>query len=340
MPRTGKHPLKLDKSAAPGHPPRQVTVCTVTHIPMLIGYWAESLKVLELFFESLYASTAHPFDLMVFDNASCPEAQDTLLGIQRAGKIQYLTLSAYNLKKLEAMDFLFANALGEFVAFVDSDVYLLPGWLEESIAVLRAFPEAGQVTALPTTDKHNHYVQSTLRGIEQDHDLTIERGLLIPQSYCEAHRISIGREKDEYYHNRAEENDIRVTRKGVSAYVSAQDFQFTTRREVIQKVLPLEVRHPGEYYDPIYSPVFEAKLDELGLWRLSTSRYLAHHMGNRPPDLSTELAGLDDTSTITPAVHSAGNSTLAWRQRFLQSRLVRGFLKRLYTWAYSMLFEQ
>lgn len=340
MPRTGKHPLKLDKTEYTPQTFQPVSICTVTHIPMLAGYWAESLKVLELFFESLSASTAQPFDLMVFDNASCPEAQDTLLRLQRAGKIQYLTLSSYNLKKLGAMDFLFANAPGEFVSFLDSDVYLLPGWLEESLAVLRAFPEAGQVTALPTIDKRAKYVQSTLRGLETARDVSIERGQLVPKACIEAHRLSIGRERKDYLASAGSGEDIRLTRAGVSAYVSAQDFQFTTRREVIRQVLPLEVRHPGEYYDPIYSPIFEAKTDEHGWWRLSTQRYLIHHMGNRVPDLSSELAGIIDAGQIQAAFAPAKPLRLGWRARLLHSRPVRGLLKRVYTWAYALLFEQ
>lgn len=342
MPRIGKHPLKLEKSATIDHTPRQVTICTVTHIPMLAGYWAESLKVLELFFESLYASTAQPFDLMVFDNASCPEVQDALLGLQRDGKIQYLTLSSYNLKKLGAMDFLFANAPGEFVSFVDSDVYLLPGWLEESLAVLRAFPEAGQVTALPTIDKRAKYIQSTLRGLETVSDVSIERGQLIPEAYIEAHRLSIGRARDEYLVNAGAGEDIRITRAGVSAYVSAQDFQFTTRSEVIRQVLPLDVRHPGEYYDPIYSPVFEAKTDENGWWRLSTTSYQAHHMGNRPPNLAAELAGVSSSAPIIPAHNQLTGKapSRSFVYRILQMYWVRKLLKRIYIWAYSLLFDQ
>jgi hypothetical protein len=342
LPRTGKHPLKLSKTASPGAMHQPITITTVVHIPMLAGYWAESLKVLSVFFESLFASTCQSFDLMVFDNASCPDVQDHLLSLQRAGKIQYLTLSTHNLKKLGAMDFLFANAPGDFVAFADSDVYFLPGWLEECQAVLEAFPEAGQVTALPTIDKRTQYIQNTLLGLESDPGLAIERGQLIPESCIEAHRLSIGREKEEYLRNAGSGEDIRITRNGVSAYVSAQDFQFVTRREVIRQVLPLEVRNAGEYYDPIYSPVFEAKVDEGGWWRLSTTLYLVHHMGNQLPDLRSELAAVANIPNISqPApVNVGGKVHSIWRKRILRSRPVRGLLKRMYTWAYSMLFER
>ena len=340
MPRTGKHPLKLTEDM-PIDPRNGISIATVTHIPMLSGYWEKSLDVLKLFFESLYASTDLPFDLLVFDNNSCKEAQDYLLEQRRQGRIQYLTLSAYNLKKLGAMEYLFSCAPGEFVAFVDSDVYFLPGWLEASLEVLEAFPEAGQVSAIPTIDKSKHYLESARRGILADSALKVEQGTdLIPDAFVNAHCLSIGKEKADYLKQSEPRNDVRLTRGKVSAYVSAQDFQFITRREIIQKVLPLEVRNPGEYYDPIYSPVFEAKLDELGYWRLSTTKYLIHHMGNHVPDLQMELAGI--ASPAVTASQSADNSSKkssGLRRRFLTSRPVRNLLKRIYTGVYRLLFE-
>jgi glycosyltransferase involved in cell wall biosynthesis len=341
MPRTGKHPLKMTQDM-PEDPRRPITICTVVHIPMLAGYWQDSLDVLKLFFQSLYASTDLSFDLMVFDNNSCKEAQDYLLEQRRDGKIQYLILSEYNLKKLGAMDYLFSCAPGEYVTFVDSDVYLLPEWLEASLEILETFPEAGQVSAIPTIDKRKHFLERTHQGILADANLLVERGdNLVPDAYIEAHRFSIGREREEYLKIAAPREDIRVTRGGVSAFVSAQDFQFTTRKEIIQKVLPLEVRTPEEYYDPIYSPVFESKVDELGYWRLSTTRYLVHHMGNRAPDLSAELAGLLSPGGPASPVESSAPKRRggSLRRRILESQPARGLLKRLYTLAYSLLFE-
>jgi glycosyltransferase involved in cell wall biosynthesis len=338
MPRIGKHPLKLEKGIYAPQTFQKVNICTVTHIPMLAGYWENSLDVLKLFFESLYASTDIPFDLLVFDNASCPEAQNYLLEQQREGRIQFLHLSTYNLKKLGGMDALFSVAPGEFVAFADSDVYFLPGWLEESLRILEAFPEAGQVSALPTIDKARQYTGQTFSGVEKDSSLQVERGALVPEAYIEAHRVSIGREKETYLQNAGEREDVRITRDGISAYVSAQDFQFTTRREVIRQVLPLEVRRSEEYYDPIYSPVFEAKADELGWWRLSTTKYLIHHMGNQVPDLQKELAGIVEISGGEKKPPAQKTST-RWKKRVTQIHIIRAALKKIYAWAYSLLFE-
>ena len=336
MPRTGRHPLK-EKDLALDLPAAQaVTVTTITHIPMLEGYWEHSLEVLTLFFESLRASTQTPFDLLVFDNASCREVTDYLSGLKEEGLIQYLILSDRNFRKLGALDFLLQAAPGEFVAYADSDVYFLPGWLERSLEVMRAFPQAGMVSALPTVDKSDRFVASTLAGITSDPKVGVEKGAnLVPPAFVRAHQLSLGKDPSPLLS--AERTDTRLTREGVSAFLSAQDFQFLTRREVIARVLPLSTDDEDLNYDPIYSPVFEAKVDRAGYWRLSTVDYLAHHMGNSVPDLQTELA------EIAPGLSLPGTSLASAKVKkkggLWQSYWLRKVLKRLHTWSYRKLFE-
>ena len=336
MPRTGRHPLK-EKDLALDLPAAQyVSVTTITHIPMLEGYWQHSLEVLKLFFESLRANTQTPFDLLVFDNASCREVTDYLSGLKEEGLIQYLILSERNFRKLGALDFLLRAAPGEFVAYADSDVYFLPGWLERSLEVMRAFPQAGMISALPTVDKAERFLGSTLAGIASDPMVLVEKGPnLVPSAFVQAHQLSLG--KDPSALLAAERTDTRLSRQGVSAFLSAQDFQFLTRREVIDRVLPLSADDEELNYDPIYSPVFEAKVDRAGFWRLSTADYLVHHMGNSVPDLQQELA------EIATGLNLSGDALSVVKGKkaggLWQSHWLRKVLKSLHTWSYRKLFE-
>ena len=338
MPRVGQNPMKWLEA---DNKPQRITVTTVVHIPVLEDYWAQGLDVLKLCLASLRENTGHPFDLMVLDNGSCEEVQDYLLGLQRAGDITYLILSRHNLRKLGAVNFLLGSAPGEIISFTDSDVYFRPGWMDATLDVLDAFPKSGMVTALPTADKAKEYIGSTLSGIEDDPTLQIERGDdLIPERYIDAHAVSLGQTPQQYKESRlADRCDIRISRNGTSAYVSAQDFQFTTRREIAQATLPLVVTRPEEYYDGVYSPVFEKRLDEAGHWRLSTAGYHAHHMGNRMP----EPGELDRVFCARESLQPAGRLTPDRRSatrgnRFLQNRDVRKALKRINTATYSMLY--
>jgi len=336
MPRTGRHPLKEKDLAFDLSTAQAVTVTTITHIPMLEGYWEHSLEVLRLFFGSLGANTQTPFDLVVFDNASCREVTDYLGKLKEEGLIQFLILSDRNFRKLGALDILLRVAPGEFVAYADSDVYFLPGWLEHSLEVMSAFPQAGMVSALPTVDKVEKFLGSTLEGIASDPKVAVERGAsLVPAAFIRAHQFSLG--KDPAPLLSAERTDTQITRDGVKAFLSAQDFQFLTRRKVIERVLPLAAEAEGLNYDPIYSPVFEAKVDKAGYWRLSTADYLVHHMGNSVPDLQQELAEIAPAlrqDEIPLSSDKAKNAGGVW-----QSRLLRKALKKIHTWSYRKLFE-
>ncbi len=129
--RVGQNPMRRwprSKMPAP------VTVVTVTHIPFLAGYYAQSLDVLSVMLASLRANTEEEYDLCVFDNASCAEVRGYLLEQNRLGVIRSLTLSADNVGILWSA--IFAAALGEYIVYADSDIYFQPGWLTQSLQVL------------------------------------------------------------------------------------------------------------------------------------------------------------------------------------------------------------
>lgn len=209
MPRVGQNPLKWIEQS---NNPQRITITTIVHIPVLDGYWSESLQVLQRCVDSLHANTQKPFDLMVFDNGSCDAVQTYLADAKEAGKIQYLILSAYNLRKIGALEFLLACAPGEIVSFTDSDVYFLPGWLDESLRILETFPEVGQVTTLPTADRAQQYCASTYAGIADDPTLTVQHGNLIPDHFITAHAVSLGMTREKYDTRLAEREDTLVQR--------------------------------------------------------------------------------------------------------------------------------
>ncbi len=341
MPRAGRHPLKNKEIK---HQPvihQKVTITTIVYIPILAGYWQESLKVLYLFFESLYANTDQPFDLMVFDNGSCEEVKNYLLDLQANGKIQYLVFSTQNLKKLGALNYLLSSAPGEYIAYADSDVYFLLGWLDESLKVLGAFPEAGKVTALPIVGGDTTEISKpVLERAQSDPSIKIETGLLVPQEYVDAHRVGLGQSPEAYTSRLLNRKDTVFTRNGISALLSGADFQFVITRQAAQSALPLQVERPEEYFDPIYSPVLEYRLDEAGFWQLSTPGYYVHHMGNKVPDLRKELGRFTNFHFDKEQVASHNNRSYLRRFfiRIIQINLFRRLLKYIYAKSYQLLF--
>ncbi len=144
--RLGQNPAKFVSDVA--HPER-ITVAVLNYIPFLSGFYTETLDVLKACLGSIDENSDLPHDLLVFDNGSCPEVQDYLLGEQRAGRIQYLFLSGKNLGKGGAWNFILAGAPGEIIAYADSDVLFFPSWLSRSVEILETYPRVGMVTARP-----------------------------------------------------------------------------------------------------------------------------------------------------------------------------------------------
>ena len=338
MSRIGQNPLKWIKS---DEAPRKITIVTVVHIPELSGFWNDALSVLEKSINSLNANTSKPFDLMVLDNGSCKDVKNYLYDCYNCNKIQYLTFSRYNMRKIGAMNYLFSVAPGEIISFTDSDVYFEKGWLDATLDIMNTYPKAGMVSAIPTIDKSISHYDSTLKGIKENKEIIINSGnSLIPDNYIEAHRLSLGKTVESYMVNIKDRIDTKITLNGINAYVCAQDFQFTTRKEIIAKVLPLVVTNKNIYYDPIYSPVFESKLDKLGFWRLSTEQYLIHHMGNSLKDLQQELALIRcRTEEKTNLIIENKTKPMPLSVRIIKHPTIRRVLKKIYSSIYKLLYE-
>ncbi len=77
--------------------------------------------------------TAHPYDVMIFDNHSCAEVRAYLKEASDQGKIQYLVLSETNIGKIGAWNYMFGAAQGEYIVFSDGDIGFRPGWLAASL---------------------------------------------------------------------------------------------------------------------------------------------------------------------------------------------------------------
>jgi cellulose synthase/poly-beta-1,6-N-acetylglucosamine synthase-like glycosyltransferase len=150
--------------------PEKVTVAVISYIPTLGGYYAQSLDVLKACLGSIWENTHIPYDLLVFDNASCAEVRSFLMDMHVQGKIQYLVLSEKNIGKAGAWNFIFGAAPGEYVAYADSDVYHYSGWLSSQIDLLENFPQAGMVTGMPMWTPLEYYT-ATVEWAERNPEI-------------------------------------------------------------------------------------------------------------------------------------------------------------------------
>ena len=292
--RVGQNPAKsIDQVAQPA----DITVAIVTYIPYLGGYYAESLEVLKACLGSLWEHTDLPYDLLVFDNASCPEVRTYLSDAQQQGKIQFLVASDQNIGKGGAWNLIFGGAPGKIIAYADSDIYFYPGWLSALVQVLESTPKAGMVTGMPLWSPLE-FSTSTIQWAESDPEARLERGELLPWEDYWRHLRSLGYDEESSRGYYASHEYTCLHYRGQRYYVGAGHFQFVARREVLQTALPIPSERPMGQVRSL-----DIALDQSGYLRLSTPQWWVQHLGNT---LQGFQAGAGE-QTAAPKAHSRRN---------------------------------
>ena len=278
--RKGQNPAKFVKDVAR---PERITVALLNYIPFLSGFYAETLDVLKVSLESMRKDAGLPFDMMVFDNGSCPEVRDFLVKEKEEGRIQYLILSEKNMGKGGAWNVMLAGAPGEIIAYTDADVLFSPNWLSRSVEILETFPDVGMVTARPFRTPPEFY-ESTLKWARDAERAKLEEGQFIPWETFLEFNLSLGQTEAENKKVYTETKDWRIQYKGVSAMAGASHWQFTAYKSTLQQFLPFDMDKPMGQVRQL-----DKRMNDAGLLRLMVSDPLAMNMSNTLGYLRGEL---------------------------------------------------
>ena len=319
--RIGQNPAKFVENVPT---PARVTVAIITYVPLVSGYYAQMLDVIKTSLDSLRVHTQAEYDLLIFDNGSCAEMRDYLQLEQGAGRIDYLIISEENRGKAAAWNFIFAAAPGEIIAYADADVYFEAGWLGALVQVLDAFPQAGMVTGIPMWSPES-FSTATVAWAEDNPDIQLERGKLLPWEDYWKHARSLGQDEATAKENFAKQEDIlirlNVQRSTFNAsvdmattyYVGAGHFQFVARKSVLQEVIPIPADRPMGQVRRL-----DVAINEKGYLRLSTPGWWVRHMGNV---VAGDLDPVLGSQTAPPKPP------------------IRGPLRRVVQWVYHRSFE-
>lgn len=313
--RIGQNPAKSIETVAQ---PQDVTVAVVSYIPTLGGYYAQSLDVLQACLTSIWENTRRPYDLLVFDNASCKPVREFLQNAHQDGRIQYLVLAEKNYGKAGAWNFIFGAVPGKYVAYADSDVYHYPGWLEPQIEVLETLPQVGMVTGMPMWTPEE-FSTSTIEWAEKTPDVTLERGKILPWDDYWRHSRSLGAQEAKARAHYDSIEDLVVTHQGSRYYIGAAHFQFVAPKTVLSSLLPIPSNRPmGQVR------LLDIALNQAGYLRLSMPDWWVRHMGNTLED--------NDMGETSGSYSRAPQSAITsfWKRKF--PRQVAG-------WLYHKTFE-
>lgn len=319
--RVGQNPAKSVKEVAR---PKRITVAVLNYIPFMSGFFAETFDVLKLCLGSIWENTDLPFDLLVFDNASCPEVREYLVQKQKEGKIQFLILSDTNLGKGGAWNIMLAAAPGEVIAYTDNDCYFFPGWLSNSLKLLETYPNVGMVTSRPIAND-NDYNSSTVAWAQSDPEATIEFGRFLQWEDFRSFVGSLGVTEEEARQRYNVLEDAVLTYKGVPAYLGAIHYQFLAYKRVLQQFLPLDMDRPMGQVQ-----LLDGKVNDAGYLRLMTAAPYMQNMSNQVPDWVKQ-------QTRKVADKSANKKN---RFQLKNLRVIKWPLMRLYDWIFKTYWKE
>ncbi len=332
--RRGQNPAK---DRLPAYRPPRLGIALVSYIPSPAGYYGHALEILKYQVASLHRSTDMDFDLLVFDNGSCNEVQAELLGLQAAGWIDFLVASRHNLGKIGALNWILAAMPNELICYSDSDVLFRPGWIERSLEILEAFPDAGMIAAQPCLDDVLRGAGTAHVRLAADPRYKMEERPLDP-GVIEEYGQGVGLAGERVALLKAAPSRLVTdTRSGVRAVIGAAHMQFLMPRSLAQKILPLPVTYGlGREEDR----ELDRRVDASGALHLSTLEAYTWHMGNLPDEKTlaeVRSLGLAEMLAGPARARSAARKSVLFRllRRLARLPLLRGAVYRLY----NLLFE-
>lgn len=316
--RIGQNPAKsIDHVAQP----QKITVALVTYLPFLEGYYAEGLDILKVCLDSLWLNTDSPFDLLVFDNASCAEVSEYLSQQHRQGRIQYLILSDKNIGKGGAWNFIFGAAPGEYIAYADSDIYFYPGWLSAQMALFEEFPRLGMVTGVPLRVPEE-FSTATVEWALAEPAVQVERGPLLAWEDFWRHVRSLGIEEEAEARRRYQSRqDVCLVRQGKRYFIGAAHFQFIASKQVLHSLIPLPSDRPMGQMRAL-----DIAINEKGYLRLCTPEWWVQHIGNSLQGWEPLAGKRLEQAAVNPVKHRSG-SLWQWKP-----------MRKLLLWIYHAAF--
>jgi hypothetical protein len=316
--------------------PARVTVAAIVYLPHLTGYFQNRLEVVRLSFETLFENTLEPYDLLVFDNASCDEVKSYLGSLQAQGRIRYLLSSSENIGKLGALRLISGAAPGELIAYADDDTFFYPGWLRAHLEIYDHFPDVGMVSGSPERSLFDHGIQTNLDRASTNLEFELSFGRRIPEDWEREWATALGKDVQAYLMEIEDLDDIVLSFRGKDAYATACHNQFLSPKAVLD--MHLQGGWTGRLMGGLNE--FDEAIDDSGLLRLTTMDRTTKLIGNVvSPEMATEARkfGVEVGRRVWQAREGESRGLL---QRMTRGGPLRWLLQGLYNRLFWILSGQ
>jgi hypothetical protein len=342
--RVGTNPVRNRYQV---YSPKHIGVASITFVPVIDGFFKESLNVIDVHLHSLRRTLGMNADILIFDNCSCEEATDFLLELYGSGVIDFLILSKHNLGKTGSLNWIFSSMPHEFIVSTDSDVLFRPKWAERSLEVFDSFEQVGIVSAQPaffnTSDSIQHMAANMAQGMP---DIDIRQQAPFPEAfkeYCDGINAS-----DEV-RQMVTQNELKVVTNPVNqveAVLGSTSMQFMIRRDAARQLVPL----PAEFtLDSDDHQAINRRMQALGYFQLSLPDALVYHMGNtlqsehipeinRLKQKADEIVGEAQKEIPRPKEENILKTWLIWATT--RSDRLKQLVQRIYAMLFDVLYAE
>lgn len=313
--RIGYHPYKDQKQEDTDYV-HQVII--PVFIPNEEGYFKDAFTIFQHCVQSLLKTVHNKTFITIVNNGSCSKVVTYLNGLFEGQKIQEL-IHTENIGKLNAILKGLAGNNIQLVTISDADVLFCNQWQQETVKAFNSFPKAGVVGIVPQFKLY----ESNCGNILFDNFFSKKLKFLAveDQKQMEQFYESIGWDKN-YNHDYLKQH-LTISSSNCTAVVGAGHFVATYKKEIFKEIvtyIPFKMGANSETYLD-RAPLLK------GLWRLTTNKNFAFHMGNvHEPWMLEELKKLNAVEKeITKVSFQRPDDKISNLLFFIKNRLFAKF---------------
>ena len=244
------------------------------HIPNLDGYYIESFEILKICVSSLLQTIHEETLITIINNKSCNSISKYLRTLLEEEKIDQLIEYSENKGKVDPVVSIMRGCLENLITVSDCDVLFKNGWQCSIEHIFTEFPKTGMVSPLPQPQFRYLYTSWSWYAGLKDAKIARIKNQDIESLYIFKNSLGSDAQLSEI-----EINPYYIIKnKKPIACIGSGHFCATYSRFVIPFI---PQKSSGKIFDNAERDFLDAPTEAAGLMRLSTTKGMVFHMGNK-----------------------------------------------------------